>query len=107
MVRRGHAGLARTPSKIATFEARPFRDPPDHTRLRRLAGAAFTPRQVERMRADIGCLVQRALDDLADAGSDGGPVDLQATLAATLPIAVIGSLVGVLPGDRAALELRD
>jgi cytochrome P450 len=92
------------PSKVATFEAMLFRDPPDHTRLRRLVGAAFTPRQAERMRADIVRFVRQALDALADAGSDGSPVDLQATLAARLPIAVIGSLVGVPRSDWAGLR---
>src|SRR5580700_3810551 len=42
-------GWRERPSKVATFEAMLFRDPPDHTRLRRLVGAAFTPRQAERM----------------------------------------------------------
>jgi cytochrome P450 len=96
------------PCKVATFETMLFRDPPDHTRLRRLVSAAFTPRQAERMRADIARLVRQALDALADAGSDGGTVDLQATLASRLPIAVIGSLVGVpeedWPGLRPALS---
>jgi cytochrome P450 len=92
------------PSKVATFEAMLFRDPPDHTRLRRLVGAAFTPRQAERMRAGIARLARQALDALADAGSDGSPVDLQATLAARLPIAVIGSLVGVPQSDWAGLR---
>jgi cytochrome P450 len=92
------------PSKVATFETMLFLDPPDHTRLRRLVGAAFTPRQAERLRASIVRLVDQSLDALADAGSGGSPVDLQATLAARLPIAVIGSLVGVPPGDWASLR---
>lgn len=92
------------PSKVATFETMLFRDPPDHTRLRRLVSAAFTPRQAERMRAGIARLVAQALDALADAGSDGSPVDLQAMLATKLPIAVIGSLVGVPECDWAALR---
>jgi cytochrome P450 len=92
------------PSKIATYETMLFRDPPDHTRLRRMVGAAFTPRQAERMRAGIAGLVQRALDALADAGADGSAVDLHATLSANLPIAVVGSLVGVPESDWAALQ---
>jgi cytochrome P450 len=92
------------PSKVATFETMLFRDPPDHTRLRRLVGAAFTPRQAERLRASIAHLVDQTLDALADAGADGSPVDLQALLATRLPIAVIGSLVGVPPGDWVSLR---
>jgi cytochrome P450 len=92
------------PAKVATFEAMLFRDPPDHTRLRRLVSAAFTPRQAERMRADIVAMTGRALDRLADAGADGGPVDLQDVLAGSLPIAVIASLVGVPDEDWPVLR---
>lgn len=101
---RATPGWRERPSKVATFETMLFQDPPDHTRLRRLVSAAFTPRQAERMRADVARLTGRALDALADAGSDGSPVDLHATLAATLPIAVIGSLVGVPSSDWAGLQ---
>jgi cytochrome P450 len=97
-------GWRARPSKVATFETMLFRDPPDHTRLRRLVGAAFTPRQAEQLRATIVRLVDQTLDALADAGADGSAVDLQEVLATRLPIAVIGSLVGVPPGDWASLR---
>lgn len=97
-------GWREHPAKVATFEAMLFRDPPDHTRLRRLVSAAFTPRQAERMRADVRRLADQALDELAEAGCDGGPVDLQEFLAARLPIAVIGSLVGVPASDWPVLR---
>jgi cytochrome P450 len=87
------------PARIATFEAMLFRDPPDHTRLRRLVSAAFTPRQAERMRSGIAALSARSLDQLADAGAEGSTIDLHEFLAARLPIAVIGSLVGVPESD--------
>jgi cytochrome P450 len=66
-------------AKTATFEAMLFRDPPDHTRLRRLVSAAFTPRQAERMRADVTVHITRTLDQLADAGADGGTINLPAS----------------------------
>jgi|SRR5579875_1015574 len=97
-------GWREHPSMTATFETMLFQDPPDHTRLRRLVSAAFTPRQAERMRASVGVLVERCLDALADAGADGGTVNLHAVVAATLPIAVIGSLVGVPASDWAGLQ---
>jgi cytochrome P450 len=97
-------GWREHPAKVATFEAMLFRDPPDHTRLRRLVSAAFTPRQAERMRADVTRMTGRTLDQLEDAGSDGGTVDLQEFLAARLPIAVIGGLVGVPESDWPTLR---
>lgn len=97
-------GWREHPAKVATFEAMLFRDPPDHTRLRRLVSAAFTPRQAERMRADVAAMTRRTLDELAEAGSDGGTVDLQEFLAARLPIAVIAGLVGVPEADWPVLR---
>jgi cytochrome P450 len=97
-------GWREHPAKIATFEAMLFRDPPDHTRLRRLVSAAFTPRQATRLRADVAALTKRTLDQLADAGSDGGTIDLHEFLAARLPIAVIAALVGVPESDWPALR---
>jgi cytochrome P450 len=97
-------GWRERPALVATFEAMLFRDPPDHTRLRHLVSAAFTPRQADRMRADVTRLTDKTLDMLADAGADGSPVDLQQVLAASLPIEVIGSLVGVPEADRQRLR---
>jgi cytochrome P450 len=97
-------GWRERPAKIATFETMLFRDPPDHTRLRRLVSAAFTPRHAERMRADIAERCATALNQLAEAGSDGGQVDFHEFVAARLPTAVIGSLVGVPESDQPALR---
>jgi cytochrome P450 len=97
-------GWREHPAKTATFEPMLFRDPPDHTRLRRLVSSAFTPRQAERMRASVTELVTSTLDELADAGADGGTVNLHAFVGARLPIAVIAGLVGVPSADWPALR---
>ncbi|MEW2494829.1 cytochrome P450 [Streptomyces nodosus] len=70
-------------------------DPPDHTRLRRLVGKAFTPGRVEQLRASIRATADRLLDVLGEEGS----ADLIAAYAALLPITVICELLGV-PGER-------
>lgn len=75
----------------------PALDPPDHTRLRRLVGEAFPPRQIEPLRARIREVVQELLDDLLAAGP---PADLVARLAVPLPIRVAGALLGVPRADR-------
>lgn len=71
-------------------------NPPDHTRLRRLAAPAFSPKKMAGYTTRIDKTVQQLLDDLpAD-----GRFDLVSAFAAPLPIAVISDLLGV-PTDRA------
>ncbi|MEU1300861.1 cytochrome P450 family protein [Streptomyces shenzhenensis] len=75
-------------------------DPPDHTRVRRLVGRAFTPRRVQGLRAPI----RRTADTLLDALGPHGSADLVAAYAAPLPITVICDLLGI--PDRHRLDFR-
>jgi cytochrome P450 len=68
-----------------------FLDPPDHTRLRRLAGKAFAPRVVNALQPEIGSLVTGLLDRIADKGQ----FDVVEDFAYPLPVAVICRLLGV------------
>jgi len=77
-------------------------DPPDHTRLRRLVSAVFTPRRIEALRPRVQTIVDDLLDDLAAEAPDGR-VDLVAAFAFPLPFTVICELLGVPEPDRAAL----
>ena len=72
------------------------RDPPDHTRLRRLVSKAFTPRAVEALRPRITSLV----DGMLDAIDQQGSVDLVDALAFPLPFAVIAEMLGTPPADH-------
>jgi cytochrome P450 len=72
------------------------RDPPDHTRLRRLVSKAFTPRAVEALRPRITGLVEAMLDTAEPAGR----VDLVDVLAFPLPFAVIAEMLGTPPADH-------
>ncbi len=74
------------------------RNPPDHTRLRRLASRAFSPRRV----ADYRRRVEKVVDSLLDDVVSGEEVDLVASYAAPLPIAVITELLGIPDADTAA-----
>jgi cytochrome P450 len=73
-------------------------DPPDHTRLRRLANKAFTPRAVEALRPRVGAIVDELLDAAATRGE--GTMDLMADLAEPLPVIVICELLGVPVEDQ-------
>jgi cytochrome P450 len=92
------------PAKVATFEAMLFRDPPAHTRLRRMVAGSFTHRQVQRLHAAVAALTEPALDRLADAGQAGRRVNLRDILTGSLPISVIGALVGVPAADWPGLQ---
>ena len=73
-----------------------FLDPPDHTRLRKLAQQAFAPKRVRALEADIAALVDGLLDEAA--GGDG--FDAVADLAYPLPVAVICRMLGVPIADE-------
>lgn len=75
-------------------------DPPDHTRLRRLATKAFTPSAIEALRPRIQQLVDTVLDRAAERGS----MELVDELAFPVPFQVISELLAM-PTGRAD-ELR-
>jgi cytochrome P450 len=77
-------------------------DPPDHSRLRRLVSAAFTPRRVESLRPRVQAVVDDLLDAMAAAGPDAR-IDLVGAFAFPLPFTVICELLGVPEPDRAEL----
>jgi cytochrome P450 len=78
-------------------------DPPDHTRLRRLAMPAFSRRRVDGLEARIRSIVDQLIDHLAVRGGTDRPVDLVAGYAFPLPFTVISELLGVPKQDRADL----
>jgi cytochrome P450 len=76
-----------------------FMDPPNHTRLRRLVARAFTSATVERARVLTQQLADQRLNALAEAMRDGVEIDLVDALAHPIPVAVIGSILGVPTSD--------
>jgi len=71
---------------------------PPHARLRRLVSAAFTPRQVERLRPRLRGYLDRLWQDIAGAGR----CEVVTALARPLPSMAIAELLGV-PGDAVLL----
>jgi cytochrome P450 len=76
------------------------RDPPDHTRLRRLVSKAFTPRRIAGLRPRV----QEITDRLLDTVTPYGRADLVTDFALPLPVTVISELLGVPAGDRKGFQ---
>jgi pimeloyl-[acyl-carrier protein] synthase len=77
-----------------------FRDPPDHTRLRTLCAAAFTPARVAILREHI----QEIADSLIDRFIAKGSADIVADLAAPMPAIVTAEMLGVPVSDHEKLK---
>lgn len=73
-----------------------FMDPPDHTRIRRLAASAFTPHRIEALRRHIREITDRRIAAVRESGR----MDVVADLAVPVPATVIAELLGVPVGDR-------
>ncbi len=71
-------------------------DPPDHTRLRRLITAGFTPRMIGRLDEHITRRAEKILDEAGAAGS----ADFVRDIAYLLPMHVIADIVGIPEEER-------
>src|SRR5690349_23910333 len=96
-----HAALARSGEVVAEGLPGPALarhmlavDPPDHTRLRRMAMPAFSRRRVAGLEDRVRSIVDRLIDHLVVRGGTDRPVDLVAGYAFPLPFTVISELLG-------------
>jgi cytochrome P450 len=80
------------------------RDPPDHTRLRRLVSKAFTRRAIEALEPRVVALVDAALDGIARRIARDGQADLVTELAYPLPFTVICEMLGMPDTDHERLR---
>jgi cytochrome P450 len=76
-----------------------FRDDPAHKRLREPVRAAFTPRAVGALEADIRAMVEQAIDRF-----DGAEVDLHEAIAKPVPALVIAAMLGADAADRGRFQ---
>jgi cytochrome P450 len=74
-----------------------FQDGPAHARLRRLVAGAFRPARIASLAPRLEVLAEESVDRVVAAGP---PVDLVEALAAPLPVAVIGELIGLPSAQR-------
>lgn len=72
-------------------------DAPEHTRLRKLVGRAFTPRRVEEMRPRVREIASGLIDGMVAAGP---PADLVQSFSYALPAIVICELLGIPEADQ-------
>ncbi|MEV0972946.1 cytochrome P450 [Microtetraspora glauca] len=79
-----------------------FRDPPEHTRLRRMLTPEFTMRRLQRLEPRIGAIVEHQLDVME---KEGPGADLVRHFALPIPSLVVCELVGV-PYEEQADFLR-
>jgi cytochrome P450 len=77
-----------------------FRDPPDHTRIRKLFAPAFTPKAL----AALEPRVVRFVDGLLDRAAARGGMDVVDDFAAALPVQLIGDMLGVPQEERGPLR---
>ncbi|MFD1543156.1 cytochrome P450 [Nonomuraea guangzhouensis] len=75
-----------------------FRDPPEHTRLRKYLTPEFTMRRLRRLVPRIEAMVEEYLDRMAAKGSSA---DLVESFALPIPSLVVCELLGVPYEDRA------
>jgi cytochrome P450 len=77
-----------------------FRDPPEHTRLRRLAAKVFTVRSINALRPEVEAITRRLLD----AAQEREDFDVVADFAGPLPALVIMRMLGVPEGELERLK---
>jgi len=75
-------------------------NPPDHTRLRRLAQPAFSPRAI----AGYAGRIESTVGELLAQAAAAGEFDLISAFAAALPIAVITDMLGIPDADADAFS---
>jgi len=75
------------------------KDPPEHTRLRKLAKQGFTTRAIESWRS----IIENTTDRLLDKVQNNGGMDVVSDLGVPLPGFIIPEIMGVPETDRANL----
>ena len=73
-----------------------FRDPPDHTRIRKLFQHAFTPKSLAALEPMISALIDGYLDHLADLGN----MEVVSDFSFRLPVEVVCDMLGAPREDR-------
>lgn len=97
-------GWRDNPAMALLADLLPWKNPPEHTRERRLLLRDFTVRRVQGLEPAVRRSVDRVLDRFADATADGTAAEFVGTVLYPLGMAVIGDLVGVPEADHDRLR---
>jgi cytochrome P450 len=97
-------GWRENPAMVLLADLLPWKNPPEHTRERRLLMRDFTVRRVQGLEPAVRRAVDRVLDRFADATADGTAAEFVGTVLYPLGMAVIGDLVGVPEADHDRLR---
>lgn len=92
-------GWKPSPSQEQFLSSLFFRNPPDHTRLRRQISRSFTSRRLRSLGPMVEREVRRAFERLA-AVPAGEVVDFQELVSVPLSLAVFGGLLGIAEEDQ-------
>ncbi|SFJ93300.1 cytochrome P450 [Bradyrhizobium sp. Gha] len=92
-----HAAASLSLNLLASTLA--MKDPPTHTRLRRLISRDFTMLQIDNLRPSIARIVAARLDSMAPALERGKTVDLHREFALALPMLVFTEMFGMPQND--------
>ncbi|OSN11551.1 cytochrome [Lonsdalea iberica] len=80
-----------------------MKEPPTHTRLRRLVSRDFTVRQIDSLRPGIVRVTHSRLDDIASSLEKGDVVNLHDAFSVVLPMLTFAELFGMTQADIFAL----
>ncbi|MEH0938313.1 cytochrome P450 [Micromonospora psammae] len=93
-------GWRDSPAVVSISRSMLRTNPPDHSRMRRLAAGAFTPRRIAALRDVVEAQADALVDGMLARARAGEPVDFMAEFAYPLPVGVICALLGVPAADR-------
>nr|WP_237521651.1 cytochrome P450 [Streptomyces sp. SID8356] len=81
-------------------------NPPQHTRLRRVVGRAFTPRRVESLKSGVMTIARDHVAKVGARSADGAVIDFHHELSVPVPLQVMARLLGLpLDDDRLLADL--
>jgi cytochrome P450 len=77
-----------------------FKDPPEHTKYRKILQTAFVPNSVRKLEPQVRALITRVIDEVVEAGE----CDFVSDIAVPIPLGVLAELMGLPSEDVPKLK---